>query len=258
MTSISINILTKNRCVSLNSALESVLHQTFKDYEIIIIDDGSTDESATVLERWRQKFSKFQVITHPVSVGIVASRREALAASSSPYIALLDDDDEWSEPTKLALQFAHMQEHPTTVLVGGGIEEVGSNGALRVVKRVETDAEIRRSMLFRNNFFTSTAMFRREVALKAGGFRTLGPDLAEDYDLWLRLGNLGQMYNFPRVFARYRRNNYDPEKFIKFLEKQLTLIVEHSANYPYYTLASLFLRSRVYLNIFLRKLGVHV
>jgi hypothetical protein len=66
------------------------------------------------------------------------------------------------------------------------------------------------------------------------------------------------MYNFPRVFARYRRNNYDPEKFIKFLEKQLTLIVEHSANYPYYTLASLFLRSRVYLNIFLRKLGVHV
>ena len=89
-------------------------------------------------------------------------------------------------------------------------------------------------MLRKNNFFTSTVMFRRESAVKAGGFVPFGPDLAEDYDLWLRLGKIGKVYNFPEVFTLYHKPQYNKERFKKFLAKQLNLIGKYKADYPGY------------------------
>ena len=246
-----------------------------------MVNDGSTDETGQVLQGYKD--ARIQVIAHQKSVGITKSRQEALVASSGEYIAILDDDDEWVDKDKLATQVKYLDEHKGCVLVGGGRVNVSSQGYkdTRMHLRPKTDAEIRRTMLVRNNFFTSTVMFSRVAAVRAGGFiypvrddmsalpgnltnslqenngsfktskisngASDADDFAEDYDLWLRLGKLGQMYNFPQVFTAYRVPNYNKVKNKAFLRKQLRLIKRDKGSYPLYYLAVILLRLRLFL-----------
>lgn len=277
MPKISVNILTKNRAQLLKRALASVLAQNFQDLEIIVINDGSTDGTQAILQSFNPSILKF--FNHEHSVGITQSRQEALLASTGEYVAVLDDDDEWTDKDKLARQVKFLDENQEYVLAGGGIEVKCQMSNVKCQKfRPERDSEIRRTMLFRNNFFTSTVMFRRQAALKAGGFacpvrdteenasnnQNFGIfknnlstqdqkisngvkdafDLAEDYDLWLRMGKLGKMYNFQEAFVNYRLPSYNKEKFVKFLTKQSRLIGRERFNYPMFWLADLFLKIR--------------
>lgn len=138
-----------------------------------------------------------------------------------------------------------MDGHPECVLVGGGIKLESRSKNQEVRMRPETDRVIRRTMLFRNNFFTSTVMIRRSAALAVGGFFSDGLDFAEDYDLWLRLGERGCMYNFQEVFTQYRLSAYDRKKIRAFLEKQLILVKKHRETYPFSLLASAILKLRI-------------
>ncbi len=254
---VSVNILTKNRASLLKEAILSVEKQSFKDYEIIVVNDGSSDKTKEVLQGCND--ARIKVITHEASKGITKSRQEALEKSSGEYIAILDDDDEWLDADKLKKQVAYLESYPECVVVGGGRVNIISNSKFPIFKqtlnsnlqnikfRPETDSQIRSTMLFRNNFFTSTVMFRREGALKAGGFIFDGTDMVEDYDLWLRLGKIGQFYNFQQVFTAYRLPNYNKARFKEFLGKQLHLIKREQKFYPMYYLASAILRFRLYL-----------
>ncbi len=248
---VSVIILTKNREAQLPAALTSITNQTFSDVELVVVNDGSSDATSAVLARLREVVPTVKIITHPTSIGITRSRQEALQASTGTYVALLDDDDIWLDTRKLQKQVQYLDEHPDTVLLGGAMEIADGKTIMEQSKKVfrpESDQTIRRTMLFRNNFFTSTVMFRREVALAVGGFKSDGEDFAEDYDLWLRLGLRGRMYNFPEVFVRYRQSLYTKGRFQSFLRKQLRLIRAYSGRYPWLRLASAFLRVRLYLN----------
>jgi len=130
------------------------------------------------------------------------------------------------------------------VLVGGGMTVGDEKGKVKKL-RPQTDGKIRQSMLLRNNFFTSTVMFDRQKAILAGGFVKDDVDLAEDYDLWLRLGALGKMYNFQETFASYSKPQYNKQKYQEFLKKQFRLINKHRHDYNGYFLASLMLRLRL-------------
>jgi hypothetical protein len=120
-----------------------------------------------------------------------------------------------------------------------------AQGTLPVIKRPHEDAAIRKTMLIRNNFFTSTVMFRRHAAIAVGGFVRDSMDLGEDYDLWLRLGTQGRMHNFTEPLDIYRVPIYSREKFRQFLRKQLTLISRYKQDYPYYWLSWVILRFRI-------------
>ncbi|MBI5530062.1 MAG: glycosyltransferase family 2 protein [Candidatus Doudnabacteria bacterium] len=246
---ISINILTKNRSAELWQAILSVEQQSFKDYEIVVVDDGSTDNTKEILENLKaEKFKNLKIITHAKSIGITASRQEALLASTGEYVAYLDDDDEWIDKDKLKKQVAYLDSHKEAVLCGGGIKvKLGiRNYKLRI--RPQEDKNIRRTMLLRNNFFTSTVMFRREAAIEAGGFVKDEDDFAEDYDLWLRMGKLGDMHNFQEAFTLYRLPNYNKARFKAFLNKQARLIAHNRSSYPGYWLAKAILEIRVLFN----------
>ncbi len=254
MPKVSINILTKNRPQALQKALLSIDKQSFKDYEIILIDDGSVPPLTPPLIKGGAGGVK--IINHKTSLGITLSRQEALQVSGGEYIAILDDDDEWIDIEKLKKQVEFLDNHSDYVLVGGGIQII-SNAELLISKQIQNqkstnikfrpkeDDQIRKTMLFRNNFFTSTVMFRRETALQAGGFKSDGVDLAEDYDLWLRLGQLGKMYNFSEVFTNYTQNRYNKDKFRQFLKKQGLLIRKHCKQYPYFILSKLIISLRL-------------
>ena len=99
MPKLSINILTKNRAELLKKALDSVANQSFKDYEVVVVDDGSTDETQKVILSYNHVIIK--LLNHQSSLGITQSRQEALRASGGEYVAILDDDDEWIDPDKL-------------------------------------------------------------------------------------------------------------------------------------------------------------
>jgi glycosyltransferase involved in cell wall biosynthesis len=242
MISISVNILTHNRVELLKKALSSIIAQSFQDFEIVLVDDGSSDGTQEAIEKL--KIKNLRIIKHEQSAGIAASRQEALLASDGEYIAILDDDDEWVDQEKLKKQVEYFQEHPDAVLVGGGIRIESRSKDQEVRMRPQLDKIIRRTMLFKNNFFTSTVMFRRQAAIEAGGFTKDGDDLAEDYDLWLRLGQKGQMHNFYEVFAGYRQSSYNKGKFKEFLNKQSRLIKVNRRAYPYYLPASAILKIR--------------
>lgn len=239
MPKVSVNILTKNRADILPRAVASVASQSFKDFEVVVINDGSTDGTQRYLQNFGLGNLNLKVLNHQTSIGITSSRQEALATSAGEYIAILDDDDEWRDVDKLKKQVEFLDAHTDYVLVGGGIRSE------EIKYRPETNKKIRSTMLYRNNFFTSTVMFRREQALEAGGFINNWVDLAEDYDLWLRLGRLGKMHNFQEVFVNYSAPSYNKDRFKKFLEKQLSLIKSEKQNYPGYFLASLILKIRL-------------
>lgn len=251
MPKVSVNILTKNRSQLLSQALELLSRQTFKNFEIVLVNDGSTDDTLQVIN----KFSNINIttITHQQSLGIILSRQEALVSSKGEYIAIVDDDDKWSsvwnDEDKLKKQVEYLNNHPNCVLVGGGMRVVSYNEHKVIKRRPSSDFWIRQTMLFRNNFFTSTVMFRKDTAIKAGGFIKDDIDLAEDYDLWLRMGKLGGMHNFKQPFTQYAKPSYNKAKFQQFLTKQLQLISRHKSDYPYYWIASLILKFRISLGI---------
>ena len=237
MPKVSVNILTYNRSPLLKKALASVSAQSFADFEIVVVNDGSTDSTPQVLDDLKNE--KFKIISHASSQGITFSRQDALLKSSGEYIAILDDDDEWLDADKLKKQVEYLDKNPRIVLVGGGIQS--NSKKFRPV----SDTQIRKTMLLRNNFFTSTVMFRRQEAIEAGGFIKDNDDLAEDYDLWLRLGQKDKMYNFHEVFTAYTPPSYNRERFKRFLAKQLRLIEANKTNYPNFRLASLILKMRL-------------
>ncbi len=250
MPKVSVNILTKNRKDLLQKAIESVLNQSFTNWQIVIVNDGSTDSTAQYLDILFSNIelrNKLKIINHEASLGITQSRQEALLASAGEYVVILDDDDEWIDSEKLAKQIKYLDNNPEVVLVGGGIKiELGiKNYELRM--RPETDSQIRNWMLIKNPFFTSTVMFKREAALRAGGFKKDETDLAEDYDLWLRMGNLGKMYNFTEPFTLYAKSQYNKAKFKLFLSKQIKLVSKYKKDYSNYWLAYLFLKLRLFL-----------
>jgi len=244
MPRVSVIILTKNRAVLLQKALASLEKQNFRDFEIVVVNDGSIDDTEAIILAC--KHSNIVRITHSESQGITKGRQEALEKASGELVAFLDDDDEWVDRRKLEKQVEWFEKTPRGVLCGGGIV-VNVKGKNQNVKlRPKTDGQIREWMLFKNPFFTSTVMVKVSAALEVGGFVQDSIDLAEDYDLWLRLGQKGEMYNFQEVFTKYTLPVYNKDKFKLFLTKQLYLVKRHKNGYPNYWLAQLILRLRLF------------
>ncbi len=173
---VSIIIPTYNRVKMLEKSIESVFAQSYKDWELIIIDDASTDETE---ERMKQlssseKSVRYMRIPKIEGKGISEYLNIGLRNSRGEYIARIDDDDFWCHKDKLKMQVEFLDENPEYVVVGGGVILVDENGTelFRYLKK-ETDEEIRRFALYSNPFTHATVMFRKETAMKLGGYRIM-------------------------------------------------------------------------------------
>jgi glycosyltransferase involved in cell wall biosynthesis len=125
MPAVSVIILTKNRCELLKKALLSVELQKNVETEIIVVNDGSTDNTMEVLNGWHKPLV---IINHLVSMGIVHSRQEAVTKASGEFIAFLDDDDEWIDENKLSDQVSWLVSDTANILIGTGmvlVDELG-------------------------------------------------------------------------------------------------------------------------------------
>jgi glycosyltransferase involved in cell wall biosynthesis len=189
----------------LSQAIQSILDQEFTDFEVIAIDDGSTDGSLAILEAARRRDSRVRVISRP-NAGLVATLNEMLELAGSPYLARMDADDIASHE-RFHLQVAELDADPELVAVGTGVRLIDSDGlpllSISVpLAHLEIDAwmsEARSGIAICH----PSVMIRREALLKVSGYRQdYWP--AEDADLFLRLAEVGKLSNLERVLMSYR------------------------------------------------------
>lgn len=188
---VSVIIPTYNRVRVISHAIESALQQTLTDYEIIVVDDGSTDNTREFLSR--NFANRVRYIGKPNNEGLASARNTGIEASRGTYIALLDDDDLWL-PEKLALQVELAQKNPSLGLVYCGACKVNEDGELLEQIKPVKRGDIFDDMLYRNYLLgpASIALIAKDVLQKAGNFDTnLCP--CADWDMWIRLARCAEV-----------------------------------------------------------------
>ncbi len=184
-------------------AIESILQQSFRDFELIVLDDGSTDRSLPILQHYAAQDLRIRLISRE-NRGIPQTRNELLREAQGEFIAVMDSDDV-ALPDRLARQVAFLQQSPDVVWVGGAFQLIDRKGRLMTeIPLAERNEEIR-SLLQAGqvSFLHPTALMRRSAVLQVGGYDESLP-LAEDLDLWLRLSEIGALANLPKAVVQYR------------------------------------------------------
>jgi len=185
----------------LRDALNSVLAQTLSDLELVAIDDGSADATPAILDEVRARDPRV-VVLRQEREGLVAALNRGLAQARAPLVARLDADD-IALPGRLSRQCEYLRAHPDVVLLGGWAETMDEEGVSRGKQMRPRPGPLRETLMRKNPFIHSTVMFRAEAARKIGGYRAAF-EAAEDYDLWLRLSEIGEIAILPDVLIRYR------------------------------------------------------
>ena len=196
-----------NRERFLDEAIQSVIAQDFADFELLIVDDGSTDGTPEMLRAWAQRDARIVVITSPQNQGIPAALNFGLDHARAPYVARLDSDDVMT-PRRLAAQAAVLDSHPEVVLVSCAYETMDSEGNYLGTWRGDEPHEVVTYLL---NFYNivgggGQVMFRRSEVLAEGGYASEYPS-SEDYDLWVRLLRRGRILTLPLVGMKQRQHN---------------------------------------------------
>ncbi len=242
MPKISILMATYDRAGMLEAAIESARNQTFKGWELIIADDGSTDNTAEVIKKWQKREPRIVFTRNEVNQGISKNYNRGLRLAKGEYIAMLDDDDPWADNRKLEKQIEFLDKNPDYVGCGGGVVVIDGQGReLYRYLKPETDEEIRNKMLFSNPLANSTTMFRRAAAGKKG-FYDESIRYAGDRDFWLKMGLIGKLYNFPEYFSYYTMtgDNTSLKRIKPHLKTSLLVMKRYKGRYPHYFSALIF------------------
>lgn len=197
---ISVVVPIHNGAIFAEETLESIFGQTIRDFELILVDDASTDDLKRVLERFRD--SRLRVVRLERNVGVANARNEGVSLARGKYIAFCDADD-ICHLERLERQLAYFQQNPNLGICGTSFTCFSGTQELETVRHATSDSEIRAVLLMGNCFGMSTIMGKTEI-FKAHAFdQAMSP--TEDYDLWTRLANAGvQMANLRESLLRYR------------------------------------------------------
>ena len=216
MPVVSILMPCYNTAATLEEALESLRGQTFPDFEIVAVDDGSTDATGTILQGWQARDERLRLIRQ-AHAGIIAALNCGLAACRAPLVARMDGDDR-CHPERLERQVAYLETHPE-IDVAGCLVEGFPPSQVREGYRIYMDwlnslveeDDIRREIFVESPLAHPSVIFRRAAVEQAGGYQEHG--WAEDYDLWLRLylrgGRFGKL---PQVLLAWREH---PERLTR-------------------------------------------
>jgi len=198
---VSVIMAVRNGELYLDEAIRSVLDQTFTDFECIVVNDGSTDGTAAILERNERQDSRIHLLQSDGN-GLVHALNQGWQLARGAYVARMDADDV-SLPGRFAAQVRLMEERPEVGVCGGWIETFGMGAG--EVRRYPTDADVIRSwLLFESVLAHPSVMIRREPFVTWGLFYDAAMLHAEDYDLWVRASQYTVLANVPEVLVRYR------------------------------------------------------
>lgn len=207
-TLVSVILPTYNMGMYISRAIDSILSQTLEDFELIVLNDGSSDRTADTLADYARQDQRIIVVNNPKNMGVIYTLNKGLDIAQGTYIARQDADNH-STPTRLAEQVGYLEQHPHIGLVGTRVyvidnhEQASSNNIYPYF--VLPPALIPWELLFYPYFSHDTILVRRDFLLQVGGYR-LDRIHAEDYDLWYRLSRITQLAMLPDVGGCLYRN----------------------------------------------------
>jgi glycosyltransferase involved in cell wall biosynthesis len=182
-------------------AITSILQQTFTDFELIVIDDGSSDRSGDILESFAEKDPRV-IVHHQSNSGLVASLNRACSLARGTYIARSDADD-LNLPQRFEKQVEYLDRHSDIGLLGTWIQDIGPDGKPGPVWPLPTTpAAIGWFLMFGNCVAHPSVMARRRL-IQTLGYRAEATHI-EDYDLWIRISAVSNLANLPEVLVKYR------------------------------------------------------
>lgn len=207
---VSVCVPVHNRAGLLQQALESVLAQTFEDFEVIVSDDASSEDIRQVVAALGD--SRLRYVRQPQNVGIARNRNRCLASARGHYIAWLDSDDLY-KPEMLATQSAVLDKNETVGLVHGAFEVIDESGSrlrdwpqLHTEDRVESGNEAFRELALTNWVSAPTVLVRRECYDRLGFYSPRFTQSGEDWDMWLRIALRFDVAYTAAPVARYRHH----------------------------------------------------
>jgi glycosyltransferase involved in cell wall biosynthesis len=189
-----------NRERTLRATIDSVLAQTYSDFELLLVDDGSKDASVEMIRSYPDP--RVRLVVHEQNQGIPKTRNHGLALARGEFLAILDSDD-IANRTRLARQVAYLDRHPDIAAVGSWLMRIDARGRLRgfIVRPTHPD-DVRAQILF-VSCFKNPAMMARTRVLRHFGYREEFV-YCQDIDLWGRISERHRLANLPRFLTRYR------------------------------------------------------
>jgi glycosyltransferase involved in cell wall biosynthesis len=224
MPTVSVVMPVFNGAEFLDEAVFSILDQTFRDFEFIIIDDGSTDETASILQKYAEVDRRVKVFPQ-TNEGMIPALNRGCRLARGQYIARMDADD-ISLPHRLERQVEFLEGHPDIGIVGTWASRIDENGSIIGDWCLSPNPNILNwTHFFRVCVIHSTAMIRRDVLEKVNFYR---PDAthAEDRDLWLRASAITEFSNVPEILLKYRvwRKSTSRRLGQQYKENQINLL----------------------------------
>ncbi len=214
---VSIVLACRNGARTLEAALQSVLCQSFEDFALHIVDDGSTDATLEILAKVSDP--RVEVLALG-KVGIAANRNRGIARTGGDFIALLDQDDLWAEQ-KLERQVAALEAHPESALVYSWVDRIDAEGAfLHPGPRPRVQGDVRAALLCDNILVTASNPLLRRSCLP-DTTAPLDPSVcpAEDWDLWLRLAERYPVVCLQEVHVLYRDSAWATSSDFRLMER---------------------------------------
>ncbi len=196
---VSVVIATYNCGTFLAEAIDSALNQTLPPHEVIVVDDGSTDDTAAILSAYSDRVRAVR----QANAGVSTARNRGLELATGEYLAIMDADDV-CRPERLAEQVGFLDRHPEVVAVGCQMERIDAAGRpLGKVEYAPDDATIRFRLLTNSSLPHPGSMVRTADLVAVGGYDPAFPS-CQDYDMWCRLSARGQFANLPTTLLSYR------------------------------------------------------
>lgn len=246
---ISIILPVYNGVYHIQEAINSVISQSYANWELFVIDDGSTDNTREIVDNFSKNDKRIRHIKNETNLGIQKTLNKGLKEAQGEYIARIDDDDVWIDNAKLGKQVEFLENNKDYVLVGTGVIVVDENKKelFRYLSPQE-DKDIRKRILSKNCFAHSSVMFRKDSAFKFGRYsEEENVKHIEDYDLWLKLGTVGRFANlgtYSTIFM-YRKNAISVQNRIIQAKRMYNIISKYKNIYSNFFISRIVLILRI-------------
>jgi glycosyltransferase involved in cell wall biosynthesis len=227
---VSVIIPTYNRAKYIGEAIESVLAQTYSPIEIIVVDDGSTDNTCEIVAKYEPRVR----YVYQNNAWCGAARNNGIRLATGKYTAFLDSDDLWL-PEKLERDVEFLENHPKIGVVYSNCEFINAEGqVIKQQRRQSLNGWITSELLQSNPIITCTLTVRSEILRVVGGFRE-EREISEDWELWVRLSTRTQFAHLDCITAQKRDHPANIISDAKAIERSSALVTKVFAEADYLT-----------------------